>query len=196
MREHDLGNPNDTRLRRALERDKRCEVTKQGVRLRAAGLESIRNSLLAILEPTPPKIEPRAQFIPDSIWRDTRPYIESLASQANITYAHTCYDAAAVMIRRLTEVLIIDAYCKLGRQAEITDHNGNFVMLGDLATRATGPGGLGVGRNAKRGIEHVKALGDRAAHNRRAITRREDLDRHHHDIRTTIEELIHEAGMR
>ena len=50
------------------------------------------------------------RVIPMSIVRATRGYIERIANQANGAYDNGWYDACAVMIRRLLETLIIEAF--------------------------------------------------------------------------------------
>ena len=48
--------------------------------------------------------------LPFSVVRNTRGYIERIANQVNGTYENGWYDACTVMIRRLLETLIIEAF--------------------------------------------------------------------------------------
>src|SRR5207302_9934091 len=71
------------------------------------------------------------QVLPMSVVRGTRGYIEKVVVQANGTYEHQWYDACSVMIRRLAETLIIEAYEAKGEAEEIKQ-DGNFLMLSGL----------------------------------------------------------------
>lgn len=50
------------------------------------------------------------QIIPLNLFKGTRDYLLKVAIQINQTYEHSCYDACAVMIRRMLEMLIIITY--------------------------------------------------------------------------------------
>ena len=43
-----------------------------------------------------------------------RPFLTRLIQQINFTYGHNCYDACAVLMRRLFEVLLVLAYQNKG----------------------------------------------------------------------------------
>ena len=60
-------------------------------------------------------------YIPDGVWIGTRGYIEAVCKQLNGCFHAGFYDAAAVMLRRLLETLIIETYEQLKREAEIKD---------------------------------------------------------------------------
>jgi hypothetical protein len=63
------------------------------------------------------------------------------------------------MLRRLLETLIIEAYEHLGRESEIKDGGGNYLMLSDLAERACGEKvhkGLNLGRDSRTALKEVR----------------------------------------
>src|ERR1044071_10519286 len=70
------------------------------------------------------------EVVPRSVVRDTRGYIEQVANQANGAYEKGWYDACAVMIRRLLETLIIEAFEQHGGAAKIKTSAGDFMFLG------------------------------------------------------------------
>ena len=76
------------------------------------------------------------QVIPVSYVRGTRGYIERVAMQINGCYEKGWWDACAVMMRRLTEILIIEAFEAKGMSAKIKDGSGNYLMLDDLVNYA------------------------------------------------------------
>ncbi|MEH2146056.1 hypothetical protein, partial [Nostoc sp.] len=72
------------------------------------------------------------QVLPLSTVQNTRGYIEKIILQANGCYEHQWYDACSVMIRRFIETLIIEVYEAHGKDFEIKDANGDFLMLRNL----------------------------------------------------------------
>lgn len=69
--------------------------------------------------------------------------------QLNGCYQFGFYDACSVMVRRVLETLIIEAYEHLHRESEIRDAEGNYFMLGELVNRSTTAGGLSIGREVR-----------------------------------------------
>jgi hypothetical protein len=64
-------------------------------------------------------------------------------------------------------------------------------LLGALSKDST----IHLGRNAKRGLDGLKELGDKSAHNRRFNARQPDIDAIRSDLRTAAEELLHLANL-
>ncbi len=128
--------------------------------------------------------------LPMSVVTKTRGYIESVVQQANGTYEHQWYDACSVMIRRLVETLIIEVYEAKTKAHEIKGGDGNYLMLSHLVDRIMGDPTFHLGRETKRGLPLIKSLGDRSAHNRYFIAKKEDIDKVIHDLRVIVEELL------
>jgi hypothetical protein len=190
-----LGAPHSTRLAHALARS-RLTLRSQGLfRLKADASPKIEAKLAGLLEPAAPTVPPEREYLPEPVWRHTRGYVEEVCKQLNGCYYATFYDAASVMSRRLVETLLIEAYEKLRREAEI-QREGTFLMLGDIVEHAVDASGLPLGRDSKKALRAVKELGDRAAHNRRFIARRHDLDDLRSPLRVLADELIGIAELR
>jgi hypothetical protein len=58
------------------------------------------------------------------------------------------------MIRRLIEVLIIEAYDKHGIESEICDANGDYFFLDELINKVTSTPRWKLGRNTKSGLKN------------------------------------------
>jgi len=69
--------------------------------------ETIDEKLLLPQEIAPSDSYP---ILPYILFENTRGYLEKINHQINACYRNTCYDACAVMIRRLTEILIIEVF--------------------------------------------------------------------------------------
>jgi hypothetical protein len=135
------------------------------------------------------------QVIAHSLVRNTRGYIEKIAYQINGTYEHGWYDACAVMIRRLVETLIIEAFEKHGIANKI-QNNGDFLFLRDLITATLNEPAWNLGRNTKQALPKLKDVGDRSAHSRRFVAHRSDIAKITSDLRIVVQELIYLAGLK
>jgi len=194
MTELRIGNPNRAQLQKDLKRAADVITVGDRFQIKAGRTERVRQ-LVGNSEDRP-IVDLSSAYIPDQIWKGTRGYIEKVAIQLCGCWEQRFYDAAAVMLRRLAETLIIEAYEKLGREDEIKDSDHNFFMLGTLVDKACGDRGLGLGREAKNALKEIKEHGDRSAHNRRVNAVRPELERIRSGARTAIEELIYIARLK
>jgi hypothetical protein len=185
-----MGNPHSTRLGKAIKNTGHVIQEKTGFRLKALARIKIRELLHPILGTPKPKADQDLGYIPKDVWKDTRGYIERVCEQLNGCYQFEYYDAAAVMLRRVVETLIIECYEYLGRLSEIKAADGNLLMLKDLIHRAKGANGLALGRNVQDSLSDAKVFGDLSAHNRRYNAVKGDLDKIQQGVRTVVDELI------
>jgi hypothetical protein len=131
-----------------------------------------------------------------SLVKGTKGYIVIVANQINSTYENGCYDACAVMIRRLVETLIIEAFEYHNIANKIKGPTGNFFYLSDLITYTLNETKWNLGRNAKQALPKLKSIGDLSAHSRRFIANRDDIDKIIPDLRTALQELIYLANLK
>lgn len=194
MNELRIGNPNRVQLERDLRRSQ--EVIKVGAKfqIKAGRTEFVRNLMRDVDDK--PLVDLSAAYIPEEIWKGTRNYIEKVAVQLCGCWEQRFYDAAAVMLRRLAETLILEAYEKLGREKEIKGGDGNYFMLGTLVDRALSDTGLNLGREAKAGLNEIKEHGNRSAHNRRINAVRPELEKVRSKARVAVEELLNIAQLK
>ncbi len=169
------------------------ELAKRIATLAQSIEESAPDTLLPPSETTAPK---RQAIIPHSLFDDTRGYLEKVVYQINGTYDVACYDACAVMIRRLVEVLIIECFDAHAIVAKIKGSGGDYVFLQDLITAMLSEPTWHLGRNTKTGLTRLKTIGDQSAHSRRYNARREYIDEVIIDLRTIAEELLYLAKIR
>jgi len=167
--------------------------TKSTTKDRGAAKKSIAFLFNTVINPattTTPTHSPTDDLFPLEIVRETRGYIEKLAEQACGSYDQGWYDASAVMLRRLLEILIIESFESHGLTAKIKKPDGTFFYLQDLVTLTLGESSWTIGRNVKKALPNLKDIGNQSAHGRRYIARKNDLDNVKRDLRLTIEELI------
>lgn len=131
-----------------------------------------------------------------SLVRNTRGYVERVANQINGAYENGWYDACAVMIRRLVETLIVEAFEHHQIANKIQSGSGDFLYLRDLIDKTLAETAWNLGRNTKQALPKLKDIGDKSAHSRRYIAQRGDLQPLLSDIRTVVQELLFVAGLK
>ncbi len=132
-----------------------------------------------------------SDFFPIELFDNTRGYLKTIANQTLESYNKGIYDGCSVLTRKLIEILIIECFERHGNDNLIKNFDGNFFFLSDLIAEFLKEPDWNIGRNAKKSLPKIKNIGDKSAHNRRYIARKNDLDGIKEDVRTVIEELIH-----
>ncbi len=197
--DHHIGTPNSTQLADAIRKTKLTSDSKAGFVLKPGSRKVVRDWFPAGFAGVQPEIDHAEGYLPEAVWKNTRGYVESVAKQLNGCFRSAYYDAALVMLRRLLETLIIEAYEHLNRKSEIEVSSGNYHMLAGLVERASGKNahpGLNIGRNTKNALEAVKGLGDRSAHDRRFEACAADLTKIQMDVRSGAQDLIQIASLK
>ena len=191
-----LGSPNVTRLKEFLIKDKRTtKVGKDKWRLKADKIEEVGvlfGDCLSIKKITPPETD---SIIPSQIVPASPKYLSEVVRQINGCYDLDYYDASGVMIRRLVETLIIEVFEHKKIEAKIKDKYGNYFMLNELINKISSESLINLGRNAKKGLNNAKWLGDQSAHNRRFLSKKPDIDKVQPNIRILVQELISLSGL-
>src|SRR5690348_1804158 len=84
--------------------------------------KTIQDDADQLWKPAPEVLPGRSNaVVPHVLVKGTRGYIERVTTQVNRSYESTCYDACAVMIRRLIETLIIEVFEAKGIADRIKD---------------------------------------------------------------------------
>lgn len=134
--------------------------------------------------------------LPASVVRGTRGYIERVANQVNGCYERGWFDGCAVMIRRLVETLIIEAFEHIGKSSAIKGVSGDFLYLRGLVGVALNEPSWNLTRNTKKALPRLKSIGDKSAHSRRYNADRGDIDKVADDVRVVVQEFIYLAGLK
>lgn len=125
-----------------------------------------------------------------NMFADTRGYLKKIASQASQCYQYQLYDACFVLIRKLTEALIIEVFERHRLENKIKDSDGHYFFLSQLIGSLLNEKSWNLSRNTVNGLPKLKKLGDASAHNRRFMAQKSDIDKLE-DLRMILEELIH-----
>lgn len=124
-----------------------------------------------------------------------RGYLTTIGRQMNGCYSAGWYDASSVMMRRLVEIAIIEAFEHKGNADKIKSADGNYLHLSELVQRAIAETSWTLSRNAKKGLPHLRDVGHMSAHGRHFLARKEDLERVQLGCRVVVEEFLHHAGL-
>ena len=136
-------------------------------------------------------------ILPYAMVRGTRGYIEKVANQINGCYEKGWFDGCAVMMRRLTETLIIECFESHGIAHKIQNtKSGDYLYLADLIDAMLSEPEWTLGRTAKHGLPLLKSIGDKSAHSRRFNAFRHDIDKCADDFRVVCQELLYIAKLK
>ena len=132
--------------------------------------------------------------LPLSVVRGTRRYLETITHQVNGSYEHGCYDACAVMMRKVIEVLIVELFEERGLATKIQTPTGDFMQLEALVGKVTGEPTWNLSRTTRNALPDIKKVGDNAAHGRRFAAHRGDIDGLRVGFRAAVQELVDLCG--
>lgn len=124
-----------------------------------------------------------------------RGYLTALGRQMNGCFEAGWCDGCAVMMRRLLESAIIEAFETNHLDGKIKTSQGEFVQLTALVTAALSETAWNLSRNAKQALPHLRDIGHMSAHFRRFTAQKGDIERVQPHCRIALEEFLHLAGL-
>lgn len=140
-------------------------------------------------------IQSDSELLAEDKFCGKRKYLDQLIRQINHSYASNCYDAAAVLMRRLFEVVLVLSYQQLGIDAEIKDVSGNgYMMLDGIVRNAKNNQTLKLSR-IKNEFDTFRMVGNFSAHNITYTAGKKDIDDIKLNYRVMLEELYNKAGL-
>jgi hypothetical protein len=140
---------------------------------------------------------PRSEMVlPRALVKGTRGYIEKITNQINGSYEFGWYDGCAVMMRRLIETLLIEAFEKHAIDHKVKNADGDFIRLSEIINATIIEPKFNLDKKTKKALPKLKEIGDKSAHNRRFNAHREDIDNIQAEFRTAIQELLYISGLK
>lgn len=113
----------------------------------------------------------------------------------NGCFASAWYDACAVMMRRLLETVIIEAFEAYKLDSVIKNSQGDFIQLTDLVNAAISERTWNLSRNAKKALPQLRDVGHISAHSRRFTAQKNDIEKVLPHCRIALEEFLHLPGL-
>lgn len=138
----------------------------------------------------PPELPLSNSLFPQSIFQGTRKYLIESAKEACSCYDFGLYNSCLFMIRKITEILIIELYESKGIQAKIKNSKGDYFQLSDLIGSVTNEQSWKLTKIVKENLPKIKLLADSSVHSKRFSTKKPDIDGLKTNVRIVFEELI------
>lgn len=140
-------------------------------------------------------IESDSEVIDEIKFCGKRQFVDRLIRQINHSYSNNCYDACAVLMRRLFEVLLVMSYQHYNIDDEIKDSSGKgYIMLDGIVKKAQNNGTLKLSR-IKNEFDTFRQVGNFSAHNITYLAGKKDIDDIKLNYRVMLEELFNKAGL-
>lgn len=124
-----------------------------------------------------------------------RGYLTKLIQQINSSYKNNCYDACAVLMRRLFEVSLILAYQNLKIDDTIKSKDGRYFLLEGIVSNAKDNPILSLPSRIRNDLDTFREVGNLSAHNITYIAGQKDIDDIKVKYRVMLEELYNKAGL-
>ena len=158
-------------------------------------IDSLPSEVLVRHRKVPLTEECTDDILPLDLYRGKRQNIEKIADQINKSFYRGVYDGAAVLMRRLVEMLLILSFKAISQEDCIRGSDGNYFQLSQIINEALRNTTLDLSRNAKDYLGIFKEKGDLSAHNIFHNCRRKDLELVQPKFRHLIEELFYKANI-
>ena len=199
LEECNFSKPNVSRLKEHLTRGKgksflASKAVKGAIKFVPAVLQAMEREYGALWEDTV-TIESNDELIEEAKFCGKRPFLTRLIQQINFTYGNNCFDACAVLMRRLFEVLLVLAYQNKGIEADITKPDGSHKMLEGIVKDAVQNKALGVPVRISKNFDAFREVGNNSAHSITYTAGKLDIDNIARDYRVMMEDLYNRAGL-
>ena len=190
FREAELGMPTPANLSMILNQSEFYEKAENGFRFLRVGRFDLEQKFPQIKQPkkSPPSSDSAVLPLASIATEDDS--ILRIVNQINVCYDHECYDACAVMMRSLLEILLIRVYEHANEASKIETRAGRYKMLSqildDAATNsALFPANVRKFFNKREFVD----LGNYAVHEPEFLTQPEDIDRIRKEFRVAAQTL-------
>jgi len=136
-----------------------------------------------------------SELIDETKFCGKRNYLNRLILQINSSYKSNCFDACAVLMRRLFEVMLILAYEELSIDGSIKLPDGRYFMLEGIVNNAKGNSTLNLPSRIRNDLDIIREVGNLSAHNITYTAGKKDIDDIKIKYRVMLEELYNKAEL-
>ncbi len=140
-------------------------------------------------------VESNNELIDESKFCGKRNYLDKLIKQINHTYKDNCYDACAILLRRVFEIVLVLCFQNAKIENEITKPNGSHMMLEGIVKAAIGNSTLNISKRITDKFESFREVGNNSAHSITYTASKKDIDDIARDYRVMLEDLYNKAGL-
>ncbi len=187
--------PNPSRLKKNLiqERSMKETADKNALEFTPAALQRYEQEYQKLWEDYKTIISD-SDLLDETIFCGKRDYLTKIVKQINNTYKNNCFDACAVLMRRLFEILLILSYEHNQKEYEIKDTDGNYCMLDKIIGIVIGKNSLTLSR-IKNKFDTFRKVGNFSAHGLTYCASKKDIDDIKLNYRVMLQELYEKAGL-
>lgn len=140
-------------------------------------------------------IESSSELIDEIKFCGKRGYLDRLIKQINHTYSHNCFDACAVLMRRLFEILLVLTYQNAGIEDAISNPDGTHKMLEGIVKDAVKNKTLAISPRISQNFDAFREVGNYSAHSITYTAGQKDITDIQRDYRVMMEDLYNRAGL-
>lgn len=138
----------------------------------------------------PKELIPSDSLFPHLIFDKTRGYLIEFSKEASCCYDFGLYNSCLFMLRKITEILIIELYESKNLESNIKNKNGYYFQLSELIKSVTNEPTWKLTKVVKDNLPKIKLLADSSVHSKRFSAKKTDIDNLKTNIRILFEELI------
>lgn len=113
-----------------------------------------------------------------------------LVKQINATYENNLFDACALMMRRLLELLLIEYIESLHLQNLITNTDGDYIKFSVIINRVKSSSTISLTNKLYDDLHLFRKLGNLSAHKNMFYLRKNDISKNELCFRVLVEELL------
>jgi hypothetical protein len=124
-----------------------------------------------------------------------RGYLTVIGRQMNECFRAGYFDASSVMMRRLLEVSIIEAFEACNIASKIKGPDGNYLQLTAMVQKAVTETSWNLSKNTKKFLPQLRDLGHLSAHGRSFTAQDSDILKVQQGIRVVVEEFLRLAKL-
>lgn len=159
---------------------------KGGYNLLAIHRESIGN----VLVKKEIQVEASDDLFPLSIFEPTKDYLKDFAKESAACYDYGLYSSCLFMLRKITEILIIELYESKNLETKIKNGNNDYLQLSELIKAASNESSWKFSKIVKENLPKIKLLADSSVHSKRFKARKPDIETMKTEVRISFEEII------
>lgn len=166
--------------------------TKGTFRLHASELSRL-GAALPDLAAASEEVVAGGSVLPRAVYLETKGYLRKLCDEVNACYENNIFDGCALLMRKLIEVLLIQAFENLGLEDTIRDpDSGRPVVLAKLVKESKERLGLARWTGL---LDQVRDFGNYSAHIKELNWTKRDVDGVNLlEYRVLVEQLMYMAG--
>ena len=136
-----------------------------------------------------------SELINETKFCGKRGFLDKIIKQINNCYNSNCYDACAVMMRRLFEILLILSYQNNNIDDIIKNSDGKYKMLEKIVADAISNQTLKISRRISDDFDTFRNVGNYSAHNITYTASQKDINDIKLSYRLMLDELYSKAGL-